>query len=100
MSSQPYPAAVGNDQKEPFYDPEFQSSVKKAEKLAKKLRGGLGECEIALKWGSRLHELYKEAMRLSVFKPTNPKLIGFVGNAGVGKVYLISSLCHSVITPL
>lgn len=98
MSSFQYSVASEGKPDEPFYDPEFRSSVKKAEKLAKKILSCLGECEIALDGVYRLHELYNEAKRLSEFKSESTSLIGVVGNAGVGKPHSLSNSRHYTAT--
>ena len=72
---------------EPFYDVEFQSSLKKAQKLARKIRDCLGECNMALEEGSSLHKLRSEAKRLSRFKCPDKRTIGVVGNSGQGKIH-------------
>lgn len=72
---------------EPFYDVGFQSSLKKAQKLASKVRDCLGDCEAALQQESSLHKLYKEAERLSRFKCPRSTKIGVVGNSGQGKFH-------------
>ncbi len=76
---------------EPFYDVDFQSSLKKAQKLARKVRDCLGECEVALQQGSSLYKLRQEAVRLSSFKCPNKRLIGVVGNSGQGKAHFTIS---------
>jgi hypothetical protein len=71
---------------EPFYDVDFQSSLKKVQKLARKVRDCLGECEIAWEEGSSLHNLRTEATQLSHFKCPDKRTIGVVGNSGQGKI--------------
>jgi hypothetical protein len=79
---------------EPFYSVDFQSSLKKAQKLAKKFRDCLGGCEVALQQGSSLYKLRAEAIRLSQFKCPSKRTIGVVGNSGQGKTHFTWSSVH------
>jgi hypothetical protein len=72
---------------EPFYNVDFQSSLKKAQKLARMVRDCLEGCEVALQQGSSLYKLRGEAIRLSQFKCPSKRTIGVVGNSGQGKTH-------------
>ncbi|KAF1845874.1 uncharacterized protein K460DRAFT_366720 [Cucurbitaria berberidis CBS 394.84] len=42
--------------------------------------------------GSTIHKLHQKAVTMSTFQPPDSRIIGFVGDAGVGKSSLINSL--------
>jgi putative ribosome biogenesis GTPase RsgA len=42
--------------------------------------------------GSSVHNLYKQAVSLSKFQPPSTRIVGLVGDSGVGKSSLINSL--------
>ncbi|KAL9115184.1 MAG: hypothetical protein Q9227_000978 [Pyrenula ochraceoflavens] len=93
-SEQPLPYSANDEilPEEPYYDPSFQSCLRDARKLAHRVSQCLDKCVEAYRPDSILYKRREEAKSLSQFECSSTRLIGVVGNSGVGKSSLINSL--------
>lgn len=77
---------------DPFHDDAFQLAFLDAKRLMVRMAEELSSSSISHEAGSTLGRLHQEATHLAEFECLNTRIVGFVGDSGVGKSSLINSL--------
>ncbi|KAK0707804.1 hypothetical protein B0H67DRAFT_647946 [Lasiosphaeris hirsuta] len=75
-----------------FYHPEFQRAFGDARVLMARLAGVLGSSDLHLEPDSTIRALRQRAGKLANFQCPSSRVVGLVGDTGVGKSSLINSL--------
>ncbi len=75
-----------------FYTQEFQEALKNARRLTASIVNVLSSSNLHLEHGSTVHSLHQQAIRLNEFQLPSSRIVGLVGDSGVGKSSLINSL--------
>ncbi|KAK3937803.1 nuclear GTPase SLIP-GC [Diplogelasinospora grovesii] len=91
------PYDVRNDEDPPrdrFHDPAFQQAFDNAKSLMSDLAGVLGSSNLRLHLqpDSAIHDLRERADKLAKFQCAPTRIVGLVGDSGVGKSSLLNSL--------
>jgi hypothetical protein len=75
-----------------FYRPEVQEALANARALTSRMMNVLSSSNLHRENGSSVEGLHQEATRLNRFQLPSSRIVGLVGDAGVGKSSLINSL--------
>ena len=75
-----------------FYMPEIQEALTNARTLTSRMVNVLSSSNLHQENGSSIQSLYQQATRLNGFQPPSTRIVGLVGDSGVGKSSLINSL--------
>ncbi|KAF2740486.1 hypothetical protein EJ04DRAFT_559010 [Polyplosphaeria fusca] len=76
----------------PFYGKQVQDALTKARITTANLATALSTSHLHLEAGSTVRNLHQQATILSDFQPPSTRVVGLVGDSGVGKSSLINSL--------
>jgi putative ribosome biogenesis GTPase RsgA len=72
--------------------PEVQRALSDARALTSRMANVLSSSNLHRENGSRIQNLHQEAIRLNSFQLPSSRIVGLVGDSGVGKSSLINSL--------
>ncbi|KXJ85353.1 hypothetical protein Micbo1qcDRAFT_128158, partial [Microdochium bolleyi] len=75
-----------------FSDPTFQQAFNDSKAVAANLRRVLASSDLHLQPSSAMARLHRTAVELEGFRPPATRVVGFVGDSGVGKSSLLNSL--------
>lgn len=75
-----------------FYETRVQEALKNARKVTGIVARALARSNMHRERGSSVQAIYQQAARLSKFEPSSCRIVGLVGDSGVGKSSLINSL--------
>ncbi|QKX56123.1 uncharacterized protein TRUGW13939_03223 [Talaromyces rugulosus] len=75
-----------------FYEREVPAILTTARNITARLAQFLSISDLHQDQNSRIQNAYQTAIRLSTFQPSSVRIVGFVGDSGVGKSSLINSL--------
>ncbi|KAF2266375.1 hypothetical protein CC78DRAFT_459505 [Lojkania enalia] len=75
-----------------FHQREVQQALNNARIVPGRLAQVLSGSVLHQEQGSSIQALYQQAVRLSTFQPPSSRIVGLVGDSGVGKSSLINSL--------
>lgn len=70
---------------DPFNSAEFQAAFLDAKNVARKIADALSTGSLHHEEDSAMHRLYNRSVTLANFKPSETRIVGFVGGTGVGK---------------
>lgn len=88
----PHNVADEEPPKARFHEPEFQAAISAAEKVVQKLVAVLQSSPLHTDQESSLASLYSQANALRQFQHSGTRVVGLVGDSGVGKSSLINCL--------
>lgn len=75
-----------------FYERPIQEALNNARNITGRVARVLSGSNMHREQGSSVQTIYQQAARLSTFKPSSCRIVGLVGDSGVGKSSLINSL--------
>jgi hypothetical protein len=75
-----------------FYEREVPAILTTVRNITARLAQFLSISDLHQDQNSRIQNAYQTAIRLSTFQPSSVRIVGFVGDSGVGKSSLINSL--------
>lgn len=75
-----------------FYESRVQEALKNARNITGRVARFLSGSNMHQEQGSSIQTMYQQATRLSTFEPSSCRVVGLVGDSGVGKSSLINSL--------
>lgn len=75
-----------------FYERRVQEALNSARRITGRVARVLSESNMHQEQGSSVQSMYQQAARLSTFEPSSRRIVGLVGDSGVGKSSLINSL--------
>ncbi|CEO60698.1 hypothetical protein PMG11_05280 [Penicillium brasilianum] len=77
---------------DPIDDRRLQDSLNAVKIQLRELSQTIHNCEVAQDPETSLHHIYREAKKLSEFKDQETRIVGFIGETGVGKSSVINSI--------
>ncbi|OOQ84220.1 hypothetical protein PEBR_33708 [Penicillium brasilianum] len=77
---------------DPIDDRRLQDSLNAVKIQLRELSQTIHNCEVAQDPETSLHHIYQEAKKLSEFKDQEKRIVGFIGETGVGKSSVINSI--------
>ncbi|EED13693.1 conserved hypothetical protein [Talaromyces stipitatus ATCC 10500] len=95
----PQPTHKVEDEEPPqalFYETQFQEALTNAKNVTARLARVLSEVNSHHENDSSIQSLCQHATRLSTFEPPSRRIVGLVGDSGVGKSSLINSLLDKI----
>lgn len=75
-----------------FYERRIQEALNNARNIIGRVARVLSGSNMHREQGSSVQTIYQQAARLSTFEPSSCRIVGLVGDSGVGKSSLINSL--------
>ncbi|KAH8688821.1 hypothetical protein BGW36DRAFT_392225 [Talaromyces proteolyticus] len=79
-----------------FHERRIQEALTNARNVTGRLARVLSEANLHQEQGSSIQSMCQHAIRLSTFEPPSRRIVGLVGDSGVGKSSLINSLLDKV----
>lgn len=79
-----------------FHDPAFQTAFNEARRLLGSLTRVLGSSDVHLEPDSTMKDLHQTASRLAEFQCPPTRVVGLVGDSGVGMGFFLVSACGNV----
>lgn len=75
-----------------FYERQVQEALNSARNITGRVARALSRSNMHQEQGSSVQAIYQQAAKLSRFEPSSCRIVGLVGDSGVGKSSLINSL--------
>lgn len=79
-----------------FYEQRVQGALSNARRITGRVAQVLSGSNMHQEQGSSVQTIYQQAAKLSTFEPSSCRIVGLVGDSGVGKSSLINSLLDKI----